>query len=243
VLALLVVLVIVAFALMAVLWYGSLFVQTYLYTAPVSGIAWRAPAAAAALSLLYLGWSLLNVWGGTRTPLGGTEIPFGVFWEFTPRVELIPQPVPEFVSKRRTSEPARYVLDKSLPPETRYRKADSEEFWSAAGTEYIEFEYGGETYKFVRDNDRGADHIVFVDANSGLEMQDFEIGRVGYTSAALLAEYFFLNVLHLGLWIGCLWLVLGFQISHAWGLGFIMWVIATVAVLPALFEPAAAAVV
>jgi hypothetical protein len=242
VLPLLVVLFILAIFLMVVLWFGSLFAQTYLYTAPVSGVAWRAPLAAAILASFYFGWSFLNIWGGTRTPLGGTDIPLGVLWEFSPRVEVIPQPVPEFVSKRRTSEPARYILDRSLPPETKYRKVDSEEFWSAAGTEYIEFERAGQAYKFVRDLERDDGRIVFVDENSGLEMQEFEVGRAGYTSMELLMEYFVLNLLHLVLWIGCLWVLLGFQFSHAAGLGFLMWVIGTVLVLPILFEPAAAAI-
>jgi hypothetical protein len=241
VLDLLVILIVFALALMVVMWYGSLFAQSYLYTTPVSGISWRAPAAAGILTGFYLVWSLANIWGATKTSVGVTEVPFGVFWQFSPRVEVIPQPVPEFVSKRSNSEPALYELDKSLPPETKYRKVDGEEYWSAVGTEYIEFKYRGEEYKFVRDKDRGDNPIVFVDANSGLEMNEYEIGRVGYTSMTMLLVYFVLNALHFGLWIGCLWVLLEFQFWHAVGLGFVLWFVATSAVLPALCDYAAAA--
>jgi hypothetical protein len=228
--------------LTALLWFGSLFAQTYFYTAPADGIYWKAPAAAGILTAFYFVWSMLNVWGGTAKTAGPTEIPFGVVWEFSPRVDVIAEPVPQFWSKRRSSEKALYVLDRSSPPAIKYQKQDSDEYWSPGGVEYVQFECDGTEYTFKPDKERSHGYMVFVDANSGLEMKEFEIGRVGYMSWGRLMTYLFLNVIHLLLWIVCLWVLLGFQLRHAWGLGFILWIAATVAILPGVFERAAAAV-
>jgi hypothetical protein len=242
VLPLLIALVVVAAALTALLWFGTVFVQAYLYTSPAESLYWRAPTAAVTLTSFYFLWALMNVWGGSRSPVGVVEIPLGVLWEFSPRVEIVAEPVPKIVSKRRSSEPSVYVLDKASPREVRYRKANGEEYWSAAGAEYVEFKHNGQEYKFIPDKKRDESYVVFVDADTGLEMREFEIGRVGYTSYGLLAEYMALNLLHLLLWVACLGLLLEFQLVHAVGLGFVMWVLTTVAVFPGLFERAAAAV-
>src|SRR5207245_1608203 len=114
--------------------------------------------------------------------------------------------------------------------------------WSAAGVEYIQFQHDGQPYRFEPDKSRQEAYKVFIDENSGLEMKEYEIGRAGYTSSSRLAVYVCLNVLHLVLWIVCLWMLLGFELTHAMGLGFVLWVVATVAVFPGLFEQAAAAV-
>ena len=239
-LALLIVLFVLVIALTVVLWVGSLFAQNYLYTSPAPGIYWKAALAALCLAGFYLIWSLLNIQETTTSPLGVVEIPYGLIWEFSPWVDVIPEPVPEFVSKRRTSEPAVYKLDKSLPPGIKYRKADSDEFWNAGGTEYIEFKHAGKEYKFVPDKTRGEGYVVFVDADTGLEMKETQIGKVGYTSWVRLLVYFALNVTHLVLWVTCLWLFLGFEFWHSFGLGFLLWLLATAVILPGIFEHAAA---
>jgi hypothetical protein len=242
VLLLLVVLAVLAVALTAVMWFGVLFVQSYLYTSTPDGLFWRAPAAAVALTLFYGLWAMMNVWEGTTTRLGGVEIPYGVAWEFSPRVAVIREPVSQFVSKRRTSDEALYMIDKSSPRGTMYRRADGGEYWSAAGVEYVKFKHDGQEYFFKPDKTRDEDYVVFVDDDTGLEMTEYQIGTVGYTSSDRLIIYLVLNVCHLLLWVACLWLLLGFQFWHAAGLGLIVWMVATVAVLPGLFERAAAGV-
>jgi hypothetical protein len=243
VLVLLVALIVIVATLTAVLWSGSLFAQSYLYTSPADGLYWRAPAAAGALTSFYLVWSLLNVLGGSSTAVGIVSVPYGVLWEFSPRVEVIAEPVPRFTSKRRSSEPAVYVIDKYSPRELMYRKVDSDEAWNARGTEYVEFTYKRQAYKFVPDKAGSTAYILFVDENTGLEMWEYEIGRVGYDSYGRLMVYFMLNALHLGIWVLCLWLLLGFEFWHAVGLGFVLWMLATVAILPGLCEAAAGAII
>jgi hypothetical protein len=185
---------------------------------------------------------MMNVWEATTTRLGVVEIPYGVAWEFSPRILVIREPVREFVSKRRTSEEAVYVIDKTAPRGTMYRRADGGEYWSAAGVEYVKFKHDGQEYCFKPDKTRDEDYIVFVDEDTGLEMSEYQIGTAGYTSSDRLLVYLLLNLAHLALCVTCLWLLLGFQFWHAVGLGLIMWMAATVVVLPGLFEQAGAAV-
>ena len=49
-----------------------------------------------------------------------------------------------------------------------------------------------------------------------------------------------LNVLHLGVWFVCLWLLLRFQWSHALGLAAAVWLVLTLTFLPPLLQLAAA---
>ena len=240
--ALLVDLAVLAMVLMAVLWSGSMFFQSSWYTTPAGGIAWRAPLAAALITGFFSGWSLLNVSEGTTTPSGAAQIPYGVLWEFSPRVDVVPEPVPEIVSKRRTSEPAVFKLVRNWARDVRYKNTDSGEIWDPMGVEYVEFSYEGQQFKFEPDKTRGDGYVVFVDADTGYEMREYEIGTVGYVSSSHLAIYALLNVAHFAVWVFCIWLLLSFDFWHAVAIGAAMWLICTLTVLPILAEAATTAV-
>jgi len=240
VLDLLLVLLSLGLALIMGLWVGSLFLQNYYYTEATSGLYWKAPLASILLTGFFLVWSLMNI-GEATNVAGRTQIPYGVLWEFSNYIDVISEQVPEFESKRRTSGPAIYKLDKTSPGEIRYKKVESDEYWSVMGIEYIKFKHEGQEYTFERDRNRDAGYVVFVDAQSGLEMKEFDPGRAGYASESRLVVYLLLNVIHLVLWILCFWLVLRFQFSHALGLGLVMWFVFTLTVFPGLFAETSAA--
>jgi hypothetical protein len=119
---------------------------------------------------------------------------------------------------------------------------DSDTVWDAGGVEYVKFDHNGQHYEFRPDADRDDDYVVFVDAASGLEMREFEIGRVGYYSFWRVVVYFFLNVIHFGVWLLVFWPLLRFYLWHALGLALAMWFLFTVTILQGLFERAAAVV-
>jgi hypothetical protein len=242
VLSLLLVVVLIGAVLTAALWVGTLFLQGYLYTEPSGGVFWQAPLAAAVLTFFYLFWSLLNVWDGTVVD-GRVEIPYGILWSFSNRVDLSPEPVAEFESKRKNeSEVEVFKLEKS-PHEIKYKRVDKNEYWSPVGVEWVKFkDKDGKEYKFDPIPTPKGGNRVFVDHEHGWEMTDIRPGQASYTSFGRLLVYFLLNAMHLAVWIVCLWLVLRFAPSHAIGLGVVMWLLFTLAVFPGLFSRAAAAV-
>ena len=69
-----------------------------------------------------------------------------------------------------------------------------------------------------------------------------DMGQPTRTSFFRLVFYFLLNVIHLVLWIALLWLVLRFAPGHAVLLGFVLWLVFTLAVFPLLFSQAAGVV-
>jgi hypothetical protein len=227
-------LVLLGLVLAAVLWGASQFAQGYFYTEPASGLLWRGPAAAGILVLFYLFWSLLNYAGGNSAT---GEVPYPVFWRFTNRIYLVDNPVPEFVSKKQRGEPLLYKLDKTQRG-TRYKMADGDEYWSENGVEWIKLQHDGTEYEFIDDpafaKETGGSYKRWVDNVHGWEIRSVEIGQPSHTSFFRLLFFFFLNGLHLMVWIAVTWLVLRFSLPHAILLGFIVWLAFTVIVLPVL---------
>src|SRR5262249_3808310 len=84
-----------------VLWLASLFFQSYLYTQPGGGLMWQAPIVAVVMTFFFLFWSLLNVWGAIKVSSTKVEVPYGLLWEFSNRIDVVPEPVPEILSKKR----------------------------------------------------------------------------------------------------------------------------------------------
>src|SRR5262245_8089134 len=51
---------VIAIALIVLFWTGTLLAQGYFYDSPIDGLAWRAPAAAGALTLFFAFWSWIE---------------------------------------------------------------------------------------------------------------------------------------------------------------------------------------
>jgi hypothetical protein len=75
----------------------------------------------------------------------------------------------------------------------------------------------------------------------GRVMTEDELGRIGEFRWGAYFVNLLLNVLHLGVWFVCLWLLLRFQWAHALGLAFIFWLVMTLWVLPQVLSAAQSA--
>src|SRR5262249_35897444 len=204
VLSLLLTLVVMGIVLAVVLWLGSAFAQTYFYTEPAGGLFWRGPAAAAVLTGFLLFWSVLNVWGGNRA--ADKRIPFPYIIDFNNTVDLVRDPVEQFESKKKSGLPALFKRNK-LQAQV-YTNPDTQENWSARGVEWIKIKHDGQEYKFVQEKAPEGAYALFVDHEHGWEMKESRMGIPSYSSFFRVLVYFFLNGMHLLLWVGCCWLLL-----------------------------------
>src|SRR5262249_39338718 len=101
---------------------------------------------------------------------------------------------------------------------------------------------GGESRFEPASTPKGSDYTEFRDADGWVLRVYGEGPRPGNPTAFRWGRFFgalFLNFVHLGLWFACLWLLLRFQWGHALGFALVLWFIATLAILPMLFEQAA----
>lgn len=233
------ILIIMGLTLTVLLWVGTLFLQSYIYTEPTPGIAWQAPAAGAALALLYALWCILIInKGGTPS-----NIPYDTLFNFSAKVDLSPKPLPRLTAVRDNGAKVEYVRKYDKFGKPFYQdNTIAPKPWQRAGVKAIHVEYGGRTYYFqlVEETGRGQ-YREFVDKD-GWVMIEFEGGPNGVATAFDLGRFLinmFLNFFHVSLWFMSLWLLLRFQWSHALGLAFVMWVLMSLAVLPMLFEQAA----
>mgnify|MGYP001593542327 CR=1 FL=1 len=231
---------VVAAALMLLLWVGSLFLQGYFYTEPSRQLLWGAPAAGVLLTA-FLAWWCYAV--ATSPETRPADIPYNTLFTFSPRVEMVRKPVSELWAVKKNDEKVLYKLYRS--PERggdRYKDTSSaQRLWNGNGVKAIEIKHEGETYRFVETKVSAGEFAQFVH-EKGWIMKFNESGPTGipqvFRTGRFLANLFF-NFMHLALWFVGLWLLARFQWSHALGLGFCMWLLFTLAVLPMMLEYAA----
>ncbi len=214
------------------LWLGSLFAQNYFYTEPAEGLLWRAPAAAGVIVIFYFIWSMLNLSGGNAA--ADKKIPYPFLLNFNNTIDMVAQPIPEFESKNKNTDPALFKLDKSSRG-NRYKKENSDEYWNADGALYIKFKHGGTEYNFVPAPSEGG-YRVFADENSGWIMKEQGIGVPTQSSSTQLLVYFVLNAFHWLVWVLCFWVLLQYAPGHAFLLGSVLWIASTLFILPVIFD-------
>jgi hypothetical protein len=219
--------------LVALLWAGTLVIQGYFYTEPASELYWRAPAAAAALTLFLALWCLL-----ASTDPGAYDAVFSF-------------------SSRQDSEFEQFWARKILPTgrwskeEIRFHKVvvgtqtgqrSATEFqddrgrpWAPADAEGIcgavFIKLGGERVEFRPELDEkgkfrrteGDDSIRYTEVEGSRFFDSNAVGTVSVYRTGLFFANLLLNLLFLGVWFACLWLLLRFQWPHALGLGLVMW--------------------
>jgi hypothetical protein len=225
------------------LYVGAVFLQGYFYTGPSEQLIWGAPAAAAVLTLFLGLWCLLDANNPGSTP---QDIPYDSFFRFSPRVDMMPTPAKEIWAVRQGSkEPIAYKLVK-VPragfAQYEYREAKRPEHtWSTGGVQAILLKRDGEMDRFLPRKGAEGGYREFVDED-GWTMKEYDTGPTGQPTKFRFGRFLanlLLNLLHLGLWFGCLWVLLRFQWSHALGLGFVLWLVMTLSFLPALLDQAA----
>jgi hypothetical protein len=226
-------------AVMVVCWAGTLVLQSYIYSEPVSQLYWRAPAVGLVLAVFLTCWCYLDY----RTPQGYNPLKM-VFEPMTgrseefPRFTAIKKGQPTVYEGKRNDRGRREYVDRNNRP------------WSPTGTdgitEAIIVKEDGEDVRF--NLDLGPDGMPKKDPDGAIRyleeggkhrvMTDTYIGKLEAPRPGSLLGTFLLTLVHLGLWFLCLWLLLRFQWSHALGLAIVLWVVLTLTVMPMLFGKA-----
>jgi hypothetical protein len=213
---------------------GTLFIQGYMYSEPVSGISWRAPTVGAVAGLFFGLWCWIEAKAPGR---------YDVLWNFSPR-EV--QEFDQFWSER-TNGPSKteilYRKEHDNRGRVEYRDADGH-IWRRSDngmmTAIIVEEDGRKTRFEAPLNPDGTFKIVpneplqYHEIGGGRVMTDGGLGQVTRTRSSLLWGNLLLNLVHLLVWFLAFWLLLEFQWSHALGLAAIFWLIFALTVWPVL---------
>jgi hypothetical protein len=217
------------FGLMVFLAAGTTWFQGYIYSEPVAGIAWRAPAAATAVTLFVLCCAFLD----SREPVGR----FPALFEFSPTDEI------QFneLAAVKEGKTIHFKAEKNAVGQIEYRDAGKRRLGRV--DEIIVKEDDTDVHFKAEVDDKGRFKVerggvlryVEVDGHGRIMTEDFP-GRVASTRTGLLVVNVLLSLLHLGVWFACLWLLLQFQWPHALGFAAIFWLVMTLAILPAILR-------
>jgi hypothetical protein len=235
-----IVFVVTAAALAVLLYVGSVFLQGYIYTEPSAELYWQAPAAAGVMALFLTLWCALvaNSEGVSRQ-----DIPFDTLFHFSPRVDLLKEPADKIWALKKDGSKTLYTRQRT--GQTTWRYVDNRftpaRPWRGDGVESVELINGGQPEVFKRVPGSDGSYGEFV-SEGGWAMKDYEDGPTGNPSIFRWSRFLLtlmLNLCHFLLWWLCLWLLVRFQWSHALGIGFILWLVLTLTVLPMLLDYAA----
>ncbi|MBI3411612.1 MAG: hypothetical protein HY040_25060 [Planctomycetes bacterium] len=246
-LSLVLILLLTTLALMLFLYVGALFLQGYFYTQPSETLFWGAPAAGLALGLFLALWCVFIVNSPGANP---ENIPYDTFTRFSPRVDMLKEPVKELFAVKKNGDAIHYkrfkIPDKHFKQPIIIYKTDQDtpQPWRGQGVERIHLFVDGEKHEFKLvpaspDDVSGYRHFVSDDGWIITEMDD---GPIGIPQAYRWGRFFanlFLNGFFLALWFLSLWLFLRFQWSHALGLALCAWLVFTLALLPMILSFAA----
>lgn len=246
-LGLILILLLTAAALVVLFWAGTLWFQAYLYSEPTRDLHWRAPAAAAALTLFLALWCFLTY---RHMGVGAGFLDFSARQDKT--YSTFRSVVEYKVKDQEKKEETVYELHKSgslgggseyvvrnSRPLKRWRRTDPE---GRLVTTIIVEEGAGESKKELKfrlkppKDGKFAENEVarYVEEGTGRVMTEDQIGSVTTQRTWLVVLYLLLNLFHLVIWFVCLWLLLRFQWLHALGLALFFWVSMTLGIVPLL---------
>jgi hypothetical protein len=238
---LLLILLLVGFVVAVFLWLGTLWLQGYIYSEPAQGLEWRAPAAGAAVMVFLAVWCFLDY---RLADPAAEDLPLNTLWNFSPTETYPSKPWPNFWSVKNGKE-TEYVLRKSgQTGGVRYVDPSTNQPWSREsngivqaviipeGDKKVRFDLDlpggkfkpGEPARYKEDD--GQHRVLTEDELLTGQMSRFRFG--------LLVGNIVLNLLHLGVWFACFWLLLRFQWPHALGLAVVFWALMMFAVFPPL---------
>lgn len=214
--------------LTALLWGGTRLIQGALYENVEPDLNWRAPAAAGVITAFLGAWALFNY---SAAEPGQTDLPFDTIFNFTTE-KVADRPVPGFTAVGgKTKEEYRSNDVGKLLPE--YRGPDKK-LWSAQeriDVDKVLVREGDREVEFKAVVKTGPNNVQYVErfveegGRSYLDAESF--GRIMTPRGGGWFVRVLLNVLHLGVWFGCLWALLRFQWSHALWLALAMWLVMT----------------
>jgi hypothetical protein len=229
-------------AVLAIVFFvGSVFVQSYIFTQPTEGMAWRAPTAAAIMTLFFTIWCWLVVANPDAKP---GAIPLTTILNFSFRSNMFAAPVPDLWAYRAEgTPPIRYVLRHYVDlgqDKTSYQNAaDPTKPFTPVGVQAVEIKTAtGDKLKFTKKTED--DRSWFI-SDDGWMLEDHSdiSGNPSRANWGLLLANLLLNFVHLALWFVCLWVILRFSLGSSVLFAAILWGLMTVAILPMLLDQAA----
>jgi hypothetical protein len=242
VVSLILILILVGILLAVFMWALTLYAQNYLYTTVSTGAYWQAPAAAAVITVFWIGWCALDA---SSADANANYVPYDTIFRFSAQEEYAKQPVDKLWSvKQGTKEPIPYA--RKRVGQNRYEYFELPEKkrpWQPDKVEEILIEdkdHPGEKRHFKRAVVGEGSYRAYTDA-SGWTMTEATLGQPSVFRYGLFFANLFLNGFHLLLWFLCLWLLLRFQWAHALVLAAMFWLAATLTLLWYLLPQAGAA--
>jgi hypothetical protein len=210
-------------SLIVFFWVGSLFIQGYFYEGPTADLYWRAPAAAAAVTLFLAFFCMLAKKYDVKT-----------LFEFTSGSE---KPFDSFYSIRNGKE-THYVKDK--------RKGmfvdDQGKAWrwndSEGLVDTIIVVEGDDRRIFKADLGSGgkpkdAGKVRFLEeGGTGWYIASDDLGIIAKAQAGRTFLMIVINMVHFVVWFLAIWLLLEYQWPHAFLLALPFWAATTLIVLP-----------
>jgi len=230
---LIVMLLLVWLGLMALLAAWTVFFQGYIYTEPVEGIIWRAPAAGSAVALFLMIWVVCDY----RAP--GQ---YQALQDFSPRIDLpsykefriINPDGMEEVYKEAKNEKGKLIYKNEKTG--REAPARPQQVIVKENDEDVTFEpdrdakeqFKAQKGRSLYYHDKKGRSMV--EGQIGQLMPEFRLGN--------LVLNLVLNFLHLAIWFAMLWLVLQYRMWHALGLALVAWIALTLVLLPPVLSKA-----
>jgi hypothetical protein len=206
---------------------GTAWLQGYLYTEPVAGLFWRAPAAASVIVLVTAFWCFLD----SRDPPGRFRT-----------YDFRAQDVTEFKEIWGVKDGRRthYKVEKDAAGRDEFRDDNHRPLPSRL--DGIIVKENGEEVKFEPERDAQGkfkntpgESLHYVDPQ-GRVMTEGSIGQIAIFRLGRLLANLVLNFGLLLVWFGCLWLLLRFQWSHALGFAVVIWLVMLLLVMPPLLD-------
>ena len=221
-----------ALALSVVLWAGTLWLQSTIYSEPAGDIYWRAPAVGVGMALFLGLWVVADCrTGGRVRPLHQTSV-----YE-TKRYDefkaVLAKNGPEVTFKRVPSAEQRLIYREDGRADGRPLPSRPEKIIVTDGGAPLAFEPQRDA-KGNFHTDAGQ-NLRYVD-KYGRVMLEGDLGEVSQFHFDWLALNLLFNGLLLGLWFVGLWLVLRYQWSHALGLAFVLWGAMTLLLVPMILD-------
>lgn len=228
---------------------GTRWLQAYIYSEAVEDLYWRAPAAAAAVTVfLGLLCLLASRHLGTFDPLSFSakkETTYQQFWSVVKSKPKDREAIEEktlFKARKISARPGATeteYLEASRQPPRPWKRTDSEGRLVDAivveeGTDKKEVRFN---LKRPRDDKFGPGELaIYEEESGGRVMREDPIGYVSVQRGWLVVLYIVLNALHLAVWFVCLWLLLRFQWPHALGLAALLWLTMTLWLVPMIMR-------
>jgi hypothetical protein len=218
------------------LWAGTLFFQGYIYSEPASGLYWRAPAAGAVVALFLAFWCFLDYHHPGRynatwfEPSASDDEVFDKFWAVKGNREILYQ----------ARKNARGQIEYSDAARRPWSRSDADGIVEAIIVEDKDgqkIRFNAELTEDKKFKTAQGEPVRYVEAGGrGRVMTETYIGKLPVSHFGVTLAKIILSLLHLAFWFACLWLLLQFQWSHAFGLAIVVWLVVTLTLLPIVFS-------